>query len=52
MNRTQDINDVAQIMKQYEEGTRNRDIALLQSIFHENALMSGYMAGNLLVGPP
>lgn len=52
MNRTQGINDVTQVLKQYEEGTRNRDIPLLQSIFHENALMSGYMAGNLMVGSP
>lgn len=52
MNRTTEANAVAAVLGAYETGTRNRDVALLKSAFHENALMSGYLGPNLLVGGP
>ncbi|MEM1159873.1 MAG: nuclear transport factor 2 family protein [Pseudomonadota bacterium] len=52
MNRTTDANAVAAVMDAYEAGTRNRDVAMLKGAFHENALMSGYLGPNLLVGGP
>ncbi len=52
MNRTTEATAVAATMDAYETGTRTRDVALLKGVFHENAVMSGYLGPNLLVGGP
>ena len=36
----------------YIEGTRNRDIALLKQLFHDDAVMTGWFDGSLGVGGP
>ncbi|MCE8009118.1 nuclear transport factor 2 family protein [Aestuariivita sp.] len=36
------------VVEAYVEGTRTRDIDLLKAIFHENAVMTGWMGSDLL----
>ena len=36
----------------YVEGTRTRDVALLQAVFHEGAVMTGWLGPDLLNGGP
>lgn len=52
MSRTDDAAAVAAVMDEYEAGTRNRDTARLKAIFHDDAVMSGYLGPTLLVGGP
>lgn len=52
MNRTSDASAVLAVIREYEEGTRTRDTDRLRAIFHPNAVMSGYLGPNLLVGAP
>lgn len=40
------------VLKKYIDGTYRADVALLKSIFHPDALMSGVLGGNQLVGGP
>ena len=42
----------AAVVQAYIDGTRTRDIDLLKSIFHEGAIMSGWLGPDLLVGGP
>ncbi|QBF29754.1 nuclear transport factor 2 family protein [Thalassococcus sp. S3] len=43
---------VAQVATAYTVATRNRDVAGLKQLFHENAVMSGYLGPDLMVGGP
>lgn len=52
MNRTDEAAAVAAVMAEYEAGTRHRDVARLKAIFHPDAVMSGYLGPNLVVGAP
>ena len=52
MNRTNDAAAVAAVMDAYIAGTRNRDVAGLKKIFHEDAVMTGYLGPNLALGSP
>ncbi|MEL6793416.1 MAG: nuclear transport factor 2 family protein [Pseudomonadota bacterium] len=52
MNRTEDAAAVHHVMNEYVEGTRTRDIARLKAIFHENAVMTGYLGPDFLMGGP
>jgi ketosteroid isomerase-like protein len=40
------------VVEAYVDGTRNRDISLLEQIFHEDAVMTGWLGGDLLHGGP
>lgn len=40
------------VIRKYYEGARDGNLALVQSVFHPKALMSGYLQGQLLVGTP
>jgi len=52
MNRTDDVIAVEAIVKDYIQGTADRDIDKLKSAFHENAIMAGYLGPNKLIGSP
>lgn len=47
-----DADEVRAVMQKYYEGSRDGDLELVRSTFHENARMSGYLQGQLLVGTP
>ncbi|MDJ0686835.1 MAG: nuclear transport factor 2 family protein [Alphaproteobacteria bacterium] len=47
-----DKDAIRNVAEKYAEGTRNRDIALLKTLFHENAVMSGWLGPDLLIGSP
>ena len=51
-NRTESAEAVRAIIEQYRAGTRNADISILKNIFHPNAIMTGYLGPDLLVGSP
>jgi hypothetical protein len=40
------------VVEAYVEGTRARDIDLLKSIFHVDAVMTGWLGPDLLLGGP
>ena len=40
------------VIDAYTRGTRTRDIGLLKSIFHENAVMTGWLGPSFLHGGP
>lgn len=40
------------VINAYTTGTATRDIALLKSIFHEDAVMTGYLGSDFLNGSP
>ncbi len=40
------------VIEAYATGTATRDIALLKSIFHEDAVMTGYLGEDFLNGGP
>ena len=52
MNRTNDIQAVSKVIRAYVSGTADRDVAALRALFHETAVMSGYLGPNLLLGAP
>lgn len=43
---------VRAVLDDYVKGSRDGDAALLRSIFHPNAVMTGSFRGRLLCGPP
>lgn len=43
---------IEEVMNKYTDGTRSRDLGVLKSIFHSNAVMTGWMGSDLLVGSP
>lgn len=40
------------VLDAYTRGTATRDVALLKSIFHPEAVMTGYLGGQHLMGGP
>jgi hypothetical protein len=40
------------VVDAYTRGTATRDVALLKSIFHEDAVMTGYLGPDFLNGSP
>ena len=50
MNRTEPAAAIAAVMDAYTEGTRARDAAAIRALFHDDAVMSGYLGPQLLVG--
>lgn len=51
MNEPSDVEAVRLVIENYIEGSRGNG-ALLRSIFHPEARMTGYFGGNLMVGTP
>lgn len=47
-----DSEAVLNVLQQYIDGTRDRDVDALAATFHPKAVMNGYLAGNLLTGGP
>lgn len=50
MNRTNDALAVKKVVGDYIKGTAASDPDLLRSLFHETAVMSGYLGPDLLLG--
>mmetsp|Transcript_27434 Transcript_27434/g.55450 ORF Transcript_27434/g.55450 Transcript_27434/m.55450 type:complete len:288 (-) Transcript_27434:226-1089(-) len=47
-----DVAGVRAIMEKYVEGTWTADLALVKSIFHESAVMNGYVGKHAMLGTP
>ncbi|MEM7378284.1 MAG: nuclear transport factor 2 family protein [Pseudomonadota bacterium] len=52
MNRTDESRAVSAVVAAYLRGTRDRDVETLKGVFHPNAVMSGYLGPNKLIGSP
>ncbi len=52
MNRTDDTVAVKAVVSDYIRGTAESDPERLKSVFHEKAVMSGYLGPDLLLGGP
>ena len=52
MSRTGDAAGVEAVLRAYEDGTRERDEDTLRAVFHEGAVMSGWLGPDFLVGGP
>jgi hypothetical protein len=52
MNNHKETTAVLEVIKKYKEGTYNADTALLKEVFHEKAVMNGYLGPNPLIGDP
>ena len=52
MNNQIDENAVMEVIQNYINGTYSADIALLKSVFHEKAVMNGYIGSSLLMSDP
>lgn len=52
MNNDQQKEQVKAVIQNYIDGTYKADIDLLESVFHKDALMSGFLGGHLIVGSP
>ena len=52
MNRKDDTVSVKAVIADYIKGTSDSDPELLESVFHENAVMSGYLGPDMLLGGP
>ncbi len=50
--RTAEVASVRAVIDQYVEGSAAGDAVLLESLFHPNAVMMGYMRGQLMDGSP
>ncbi|MEM9524639.1 MAG: nuclear transport factor 2 family protein [Pseudomonadota bacterium] len=46
------VKSPAAVIEAYAQGTRMRDTALLKSIFHEKAVMTGWLGPDFLCGGP
>lgn len=45
-------NSPSTVLQAYVDGTRNRDVALLKTIFHDKAIMCGWLGPDFLDGGP
>tara|TARA_R110002074_G_C12240915_1_gene639236 strand:- start:259 stop:546 length:288 start_codon:yes stop_codon:yes gene_type:complete len=50
MNRTNDVRAVQAIVDTYVKGTGARNFDLLKAVFHDNAVMCGYLGPAKLIG--
>lgn len=44
--------EVEAVLNNYMEGTYKADVELLKSVFHPDAIMTGYMGDQLMIGDP
>lgn len=52
MNNHGETTAIMQVIKNYKDGTYKADISMLKSVFHEKAVMNGYLGPNVLIGDP
>ena len=52
MSETNDAADARAVIQEYVDACNAGSVDRLKAIFHEQALMSGYMMGEYLMGPP
>ncbi len=52
MNIQQETNLVKDVIKNYIDGTYNADITKLESVFHKNAVMNGYLGPDMILATP
>ena len=52
MNNPVEEKAVRELIERYVEGTYQADIEKLKGVFHEKAVMNGYLGPNLLIGDP
>lgn len=52
MNRTDEVRAVEAVVNTYATATGTRDTDLLRTVFHGNAVMSGYLGPGKLIGSP
>jgi hypothetical protein len=52
MSNTTEEQKVLQVIQDYREGTYRADADLLGSVFHEKAVMNGYLGPDLLLADP
>lgn len=52
MNNHVETEAVKKVMQNYIDGTYKADIEMLKGVFHENAVMNGYLGPHLLLGDP
>jgi hypothetical protein len=52
MNNHVETEAVRKVIENYQEGTYKADIEKLKSVFHEKAVMNGYIGPDLLMGDP
>lgn len=50
--RTHDIEEIQQALRHYADGVMQGKVELVRSLFHPQAVMSGYMDGHLILGSP
>jgi len=43
---------VRELIQRYKDGTFQADVEKLRGVFHEKAVMNGYLGPNLLIGDP
>jgi hypothetical protein len=43
---------VKDLIQRYIDGTYRADVEMLKGVFHEKAVMNGYLGPNLLIGDP
>jgi len=51
-NQTEKEEAVRKVIQNYIDGTYNADIPMLGSVFHEKAVMNGYLGPNLILADP
>ena len=44
--------EVREVIQRYIDGTFNADIPVLKSVFHDKAVMNGYLGPNLILADP
>jgi len=47
-----EVEVVRQVIQQYIDGSYKGDVKALKKVFHPNALMAGYLQGQLVIGTP
>ena len=50
MKRIEEFNLVREVIERYVQGTRTGNVEILKQVFHPNAVMSGYLGPDLLIG--
>jgi len=52
MNNHIETEAVKKVIQDYKDGTYKADVEKLRSVFHESAVMNGYLGPNILLGDP
>ncbi|MDR1158419.1 MAG: nuclear transport factor 2 family protein [Oscillospiraceae bacterium] len=52
MNNHVETKAILQVIQNYKEGTYRADVDLLKDVFHEKAVMNGYLGPNVLLADP